>query len=321
MKLVLLLVLCILNGKYGFRLSNRGRSLLLIRPEVSRPSTTHHSISVTPPDLESAATPLVRPTQDYDWEKKWYAVCFEENFPSGNALPLAYSVFGRPLVLWRDEAHRIRCVTDKCPHRAAKLSEGRVRDGKIECLYHGWQFDGGSGQCTLIPQLEERAVIPSLSCVVPYHVEVNEGIVWVYMDPSAPPGTLPPIPSSIGFELGEDMKLPARKRTYQTYDFQIDLPYDHSFLVENLIDPAHIPISHDRTSGGGMRENAQPYEMVVDEESFCADGFTARFRETRQLKPWTEIKMEAPGIVSYRSVVKAKDGSDIQFSAALHCMP
>jgi len=157
--------------------------------------------------------------------------------------------------------------------------------------------------------------------VVPYHVEVNEGIVWVYMDPSTPSGTLPPIPSSIGFELGEDMKLPARKRTYQTYDFQIDLPYDHSFLVENLIDPAHIPISHDRTSGGGMRENAQPYEMVVDEESFCADGFTARFRETRQLKPWTEIKMEAPGIVRYRSVVKAKDGSDIQFSAALHCMP
>ena len=95
MKLVLLLVLCILNGKYGFRLSNRGRSLLLLRPEVSRPSATHHSIAVTPPALESAAIPLVRPTQDYDWEKKWYAVCFEENFPSGNALPLAYSVFGR----------------------------------------------------------------------------------------------------------------------------------------------------------------------------------------------------------------------------------
>ena len=321
MKVVLLLVLCILNGRYSFRLTHRHQALSLLRPDVRRPSTTTRHCSATPA-LESAATALVsKPTQDYDWEKKWYAVCFEENFPSVNALPLAYSVFGRPLVLWRDEEHRIRCVTDKCPHRAAKLSEGRVRDGKIECLYHGWQFDGGSGRCTLIPQLEERAMIPSLSCVVPYPVEVHEGIVWVYMDASTPSDALPPIPSSIGFELGEDMKLPARKRTYQTYDFQIDLPYDHSFLVENLIDPAHIPISHDRTSGGGMRENAQPYEMVVDEESFCADGFTARFRETRQPKPWTEIKMEAPGIVRYRSVVKAKDGSDIQFSAALHCMP
>lgn len=25
--------------------------------------------------------------------------------------------------------------------------------GKIECLYHGWQFDGSDGACTRIPQV------------------------------------------------------------------------------------------------------------------------------------------------------------------------
>ena len=48
-----------------------------------------------------------------------------------------------------------------------------------------------------------------------------------------------------------------KHKDYIINDFQIDLPYDHSYLVENLIDPAHIPISHDATSGGGKRENAQ----------------------------------------------------------------
>ena len=58
---------------------------------------------------------------------------------------------------------------------------------------------------------------------------------------------------------------------YVVNDFQIDLPYDHSYLVENLIDPAHIPISHDATSGGGKRENAQAYEMWIQIVSLQQD--------------------------------------------------
>jgi len=36
-----------------------------------------------------------------------------------------------------------------------------------------------------------------------------------------------------------------------------ELPYDYSILLENLMDPAHIPISHDRTDQSAKRENAQ----------------------------------------------------------------
>lgn len=36
-----------------------------------------------------------------------------------------------------------------------------------------------------------------------------------------------------------------------------ELPYDYSILLENLMDPAHIPISHDRTDMSAKRENAQ----------------------------------------------------------------
>jgi hypothetical protein len=36
--------------------------------------------------------------------------------------------------------------------RSAKLSEGQITDGNLECLYHGWQFNG-AGTCVKIPQV------------------------------------------------------------------------------------------------------------------------------------------------------------------------
>ena len=101
-------------------------------------------------------------------------------------------------------------------------------------------------------------------------------------------------------------------------DIQIDLPYDWSYLVENLIDPAHIPISHDRTPGGGKREDAQAYEMMVDQDSISSEGFTGRYRVESKAPdgPWTEVRYDAPGVVR-----QIGTHPKIIFGAALHCMP
>ncbi|MEC7760381.1 MAG: Rieske 2Fe-2S domain-containing protein [Pseudomonadota bacterium] len=61
---------------------------------------------------------------------------------------------GQPIVLFRDAAGRATALHDRCPHRFAALSEGRVRHGEIECPYHGWRF-GADGRCTAIPGLME----------------------------------------------------------------------------------------------------------------------------------------------------------------------
>lgn len=34
-------------------------------------------------------------------------------------------------------------------------------------------------------------------------------------------------------------------------------------LPSSLLDPAHIPVSHDKTEGGGKKENAGPMEFKV----------------------------------------------------------
>ena len=56
---------------------------------------------------------------------------------------------------------------DKCPHRLAPLTEGRINEeGLLECPYHGWAFSGG-GDCEVIPQQQEnqRAHTSSRACV------------------------------------------------------------------------------------------------------------------------------------------------------------
>lgn len=253
----------------------------------------------------------------YNWKDQWYALTYSSYVPdpSKSAESIPAAVFGEPLVLWREEdGGVIYCADDVCPHRAAALSEGRVRDGKLECLYHGWQYKGEKGgSCERIPQLEKDAEIPRRACLSMRACRVSEGMVWVWMGDEEPTAE----PPNTGLLDSE-----GKAEGWSVYDFMIDLPYDHSYLIENLLDPAHIAISHDRTPGGGKRELAEGYEMEVDEDSFSSGGFTGQFRQlSRQPEgAFTAFEFEAPGIIRNRFAGKIK-GNDFRFEAGLHCMP
>ena len=186
--------------------------------------------------LSSATVPVETPPRvadtesyDYDWRRKWYAVCFEENLPANPATtPMAWSVYGQPIVLWKDGDGKLRAVEDSCKHRRAALSEGRIRDGKLECLYHGWQFQH-DGECVTIPQLPEGAPIPRAACLSTFPVRVVEGIVWVCPTPStkwrqSSTDGHELVPTTPGAELAEDLAKPKGQREFRTYNFQIDLP-------------------------------------------------------------------------------------------------
>ena len=43
--------------------------------------------------------------------------------------------------MWRDAGGAWRCFEDKCAHRNAPLSEGRIEPSNqtLMCSYHGWQ--------------------------------------------------------------------------------------------------------------------------------------------------------------------------------------
>src|SRR3954471_23925492 len=123
----------------------------------------------------------------------WYVACQSADLRDR---PLARSVLGVPLVLFRGEGGKAAALLDRCPHRNVPLSLGRVvAGGRLECAYHGWQFEGG-GRCTHIPGLlveqgregrERRA--PSAA------VREQDGFIWVYpeldTEPEGEPFALP----------------------------------------------------------------------------------------------------------------------------------
>ena len=70
----------------------------------------------------------------YDWRKQWYPVGYARDFEGGKkARPYSISIFDEQLVLFRDEDNNLNCVQDLCTHRMARLSEGIIENGQIEC--------------------------------------------------------------------------------------------------------------------------------------------------------------------------------------------
>jgi uncharacterized protein len=72
--------------------------------------------------------------------------------------PVAVVLGGERFALFRDAGGRARAVLDRCPHRFAPLSAGKVMGGRITCPYHGWNFAGdGEGRSPTQPERNDCA--------------------------------------------------------------------------------------------------------------------------------------------------------------------
>lgn len=95
--------------------------------------------------------------------------------------PYAFTLLGEKIVVWQDAEGKPVATEDRCCHRTAQLSLGKVIDGKIACAYHGWQFDG-CGVCVHVPQLETTDAIPKTYRVKPFHCTERYGYAWVCLE-------------------------------------------------------------------------------------------------------------------------------------------
>lgn len=109
---------------------------------------------------------------------RWWPVALSEQVTGDK--PLGVVCEGEPIVLYRDAAGQARALEDRCRHRRAPLSLGRITaDGKLQCGYHGWTYDGLSGLCTAIPHLSANERVPSHYAARAYRVAECEGFVYV----------------------------------------------------------------------------------------------------------------------------------------------
>ncbi len=118
--------------------------------------------------------------------KHWFILCQSRQL---RGRPLQRSLLGVPLVLFRSADGQPAALVDRCPHRNAPLSSGRMNDGRIVCPYHGWQF-GGGGQCQAVPGLVGEAGHPARKAEA-RAVVVLDGFVWAYAGAGEVPATGP----------------------------------------------------------------------------------------------------------------------------------
>jgi phthalate 4,5-dioxygenase oxygenase subunit len=115
----------------------------------------------------------------------WQPVALSEELPANEA-PIPVKIMGEELVLYRDERGELGLVGIHCPHRGADLSYGRIEDGGLRCIYHGWLFDK-RGRCLDQPWEPNGGEHRDQIRHIAYPCHEQAGAIFAYMGPGEPP--------------------------------------------------------------------------------------------------------------------------------------
>lgn len=168
------------------------------------------------------------------------------------AAPLAVTVSGEKLVFFRGRSGPA-ALLDQCPHRGIALSLGRVRNGCLECPFHGWRFDE-SGVARFVPWNPEART--ELLGATSLPVAEAGGLVWLYTAPGQVAPPLPPVAQRLA------------RRSHSVVTEQI-VKTHWSRVMENLLDAPHLPFVHRYTIGIAARAPADAGEPM--ETSYTPD--------------------------------------------------
>lgn len=108
-------------------------------------------------------------------EDYWYVVA--ESHEIGLNQVVSRSLMGEWLAVFRDQSGKLAALQDKCLHRTAQISRGKVTEGKLQCPYHGWTYNS-DGQVTHIPSMGPTFKAGS-KCSKTYPVIEQEGYIYV----------------------------------------------------------------------------------------------------------------------------------------------
>lgn len=158
----------------------------------------------------------------------WQPVALAEELPVGGA-PLSVKILGEELVLFRDEQGRPGLLGLHCSHRGSDLSFGRLEDGGIRCVYHGWLYDV-EGRCLEQPAEPAGSASQLLIEHPAYSCREAAGVIFAYMGE----GEAPQLPAYEFLTVGD------------AHIYSDKYWYDCNYLQgnEGNIDPAHLSYLH-----------------------------------------------------------------------------
>ena len=248
------------------------------------------SVTRTPPlDQHAWVKASVTPSfDDFDYLDYWYPVAFARDLPLDQVTKV--TVFDEDYVVARlsnsgkkrngnkkkesksfkaYDGDEVIALIDRCPHKLAALSEGRITScGSVQCAYHGWTFDGGSGKCLEVPQALAEDVSyddrggnnnfiskSKKGHATPIPAMIVQGMIWIFPGGmerallSPEPPRIPEIDMD-GFKVNPAVR---------------DFPVDWTLLIENIMDPDHGLFAHTMPAFDLYSASATKVQTIMEE--------------------------------------------------------
>ena len=171
----------------------------------------------------------------------WYVIAGTGEL---GATPLARTVLGEAIVLYRTEKGEATALRNRCPHRFAPLHMGQVKGESLQCQYHGLRF-GRDGACVHNPQGSGR--LPAAASVRNYPVDERFGFIWIWMGPAAlaQPSSIP----DLSRWADQPDHTPVRGYMRPRANFEL--------LTDNLMDLSHAVYLHSGGIGSAAIERSR----------------------------------------------------------------
>lgn len=181
----------------------------------------------------------------------WQPAALSEELPPGGA-PISVRLLGEDLVLFRDHSGDPGLLGIHCSHRGADLSYGRVEDGGLRRIYHGWLYDR-EGRCLEQPGEPAGSTFHEKIRHRAYPCLEAGGLILTYMGPGDPP-LLPAYPF---------LQAPDDRR------FTGKLYQECNYLQANEgnYDPIHPRFLHVHAESAGWRAHNSGVELAATVEA------------------------------------------------------
>ena len=163
---------------------------------------------------------------------QWYIAGWDSEI---DRQPMARTICGEPIMLYRRFDRSVVAMRDACPHRLVPLSMGIKEGDNIRCRYHGLLLDS-HGQAVEMPLKNEK--VNKSICAQTYPVVERHRFVWVWIgdaekaDPDLVPNYWPCSHPDWAFEGGV---------------YHLDA--DYRLAIDNLMDLTHETYTHQGSIG------------------------------------------------------------------------
>ncbi|QHE85513.1 Rieske 2Fe-2S domain-containing protein [Hydrogenophaga sp. BPS33] len=183
----------------------------------------------------------------------WNPFLMSSELPHPGCDPVRITLLGEELVAFRDASGQLGLLEEGCLHRGASLALGRLEEGGVRCIYHGWKFDF-SGRLLETPNHLDPRVRDRLRAVA-YPVREAGGLIWAYM---GPPEHQPAFPD------WHFMDLPVENLRVTRVEAEVN----YMQQLEGGADTTHVGILHTNDARPGWME--EKFVATVDETNPAA---------------------------------------------------